>query len=847
MATVVLDSQSHAYLQSLGLDSPTDTNGVYETAQSAALNQLNSALTLGASIDPAAVEYLDDYYNDDPSNITYLKSWLYSTVSPGANQGNNSSRLAYYLNTLKGPITDALAPLLADPTFTYNEAERNGTLVTGLNNGQQSNYPPPAAAIAALGTSSANITTIANNTRTTTTSSLSANRAKAQGYAESYFNYAASNQLPIDQDLIDAYVSLDPAHAATFIGTTLQSTIASNGNCQPDLMATYLKLNPSGPGGPSSTSPSPFAALNTAFDGTQPTITGRAWLALNSLTSAVNAGKPLDPAMLSNLDSVNPWAGAYVRWEALKQQAPSGTLNADYLTALNGSNPAAAAGVCKTVLSAEIAAHQNLNPDYLNIVAASDKVAAAALCNQELQDALQATNALLGASGLVNPYNAANTTTPTFRIDLNGMGTTAPVANDVVTLYSDGKPVGSATLQADDISRGYVDITSSSLTTDNHSITSQFTHAATNYTSPQSTPLQVVIDTTAPTLQNSGNYAAFDSEWNGQDIVLKFNVGNASANAGLAPITPAPGDFVVTASWTGSSATHPTVTNVTVDAANHVRLTLSPNPNGAAGVSVTYTPGASPLQDTAGNTVAGFTSGAIPWHYASEVASLLSTPTAAAPPQPRTMDMNAWNVLNSINPVLAGQWSNQFKASGLLPPPAPPPGSTSTAGSASAADVEALLWSAYTNRMQIAENELTQQITVVQQNNDTMSKLNDLLGLMNKMDAELPSDATATTKLNTLSDFASQQTQINNAIKTAGVKPFSSTNTSGVIDSNTTKGQLDGAIQQLKSQIDSLGNNQQTEMLRLQELTTQRDQDAQIPSDALKAFSDLRDKIITNM
>jgi hypothetical protein len=61
-----------------------------------------------------------------------------------------------------------------------------------------------------------------------------------------------------------------------------------------------------------------------------------------------------------------------------------------------------------------------------------------------------------------------------------------------------------------------------------------------------------------------------------------------------------------------------------------------------------------------------------------------------------------------------------------------------------------------------------------------------------------------------------------------------------------TVGDLKGALEALKGQLDSLGNNQQTEMLTLQSLTTKRNECYDILTNFLSKISATRSKIVDN-
>ena len=61
------------------------------------------------------------------------------------------------------------------------------------------------------------------------------------------------------------------------------------------------------------------------------------------------------------------------------------------------------------------------------------------------------------------------------------------------------------------------------------------------------------------------------------------------------------------------------------------------------------------------------------------------------------------------------------------------------------------------------------------------------------------------------------------------------------------KGELDKAITGLKGQVDSLGSNQQMDMLRLQSLSNKRNEAFDLMTNFMKKFADKREAIISNM
>ncbi|HEY0845250.1 MAG TPA: Ig-like domain-containing protein [Noviherbaspirillum sp.] len=199
-------------------------------------------------------------------------------------------------------------------------------------------------------------------------------------------------------------------------------------------------------------------------------------------------------------------------------------------------------------------------------------------------------------TGTLNSDDKTSDTTPTIRVSLNGSGATAPVSGDVVKLFENGVEVGSATLTATDITNDYVDITSSALGAGSKSFTATITDAASN-TSAASSALAVTIDTTAPAIASASV--------SGTTLTLTYT----EAGVGMASTTPAASDFAV--SKNGGTAV--TVNSVAVDAAaKTVTLTLaSAITNADSNIAVSYTAGASKLQDIAGNEAANLTNQAV--------------------------------------------------------------------------------------------------------------------------------------------------------------------------------------------------------------------------------------------
>lgn len=191
------------------------------------------------------------------------------------------------------------------------------------------------------------------------------------------------------------------------------------------------------------------------------------------------------------------------------------------------------------------------------------------------------------------PSDTYTGATPSVRVTLNGSGATAPVAGDVVKLYSGATEVGSVTLSAGDITAGHVDITTSNLGADGaKSLTATVTDGQGNV-SPASNTLGLTVDTTAPLLASAAV--------NGATLTLTYTEAGSGLHAATA--TDA-GDFSV--SVNGQTVA---VSNVTMDATSKtVTLTLAQAAVTGDAVQVSYQPAVAvpATEDVAGNLAAAF-------------------------------------------------------------------------------------------------------------------------------------------------------------------------------------------------------------------------------------------------
>ena len=112
-------------------------------------------------------------------------------------------------------------------------------------------------------------------------------------------------------------------------------------------------------------------------------------------------------------------------------------------------------------------------------------------------------------------------------------------------------------------------------------------------------------------------------------------------------------------------------------------------------------------------------------------------------------------------------------------------------------DLETAMLSVQTNRANLLEEQLKSQIEGVQAKNNQISKLNEVLGAFNAVAAKAPGDAKATTKIEGWED------------RDAGFWAAANLATANNIPLPRliNKGELDGFIQTIKSQIDSASNS----------------------------------------
>lgn len=175
-------------------------------------------------------------------------------------------------------------------------------------------------------------------------------------------------------------------------------------------------------------------------------------------------------------------------------------------------------------------------------------------------------------------------------------------------------------------------------------------------------------------------------------------------------------------------------------------------------------------------------------------------------------------------------------------------------------DIETALLAVQSDRAQKLENQLMTQMKEVQAKNDRLAMLNELQVLVTDLKGKFADGAKAdstiaqnpeTTKRPGDIQTSSAVMNLRNALQAAGMNPFQVPQPKlGAIDlvpTTVKKGDLETLAGNLKSEIDSLGNSQQMDMLRLQSLSNKRNEAYDIMTNFIKKMHESRSSIIGNM
>jgi hypothetical protein len=143
-------------------------------------------------------------------------------------------------------------------------------------------------------------------------------------------------------------------------------------------------------------------------------------------------------------------------------------------------------------------------------------------------------------------------------------------------------------------------------------------------------------------------------------------------------------------------------------------------------------------------------------------------------------------------------------------------------------DLETAMMAVQSSRASMLDEQLKDQIAAVQAKNETISQLNQLLGVINEELGKFPSGAEVGSAVQLADDKGAMFTAMGMAIP-------------------QTKGELENLLGQIKSKIDSASNSQQMDMLRLQSLSNKRNEAFDVMTNFVKKMQDSRSSIIGNM
>lgn len=152
------------------------------------------------------------------------------------------------------------------------------------------------------------------------------------------------------------------------------------------------------------------------------------------------------------------------------------------------------------------------------------------------------------------------------------------------------------------------------------------------------------------------------------------------------------------------------------------------------------------------------------------------------------------------------------------------------------ADLDALLQMVQSQRTQLLDTQLRDQMDEINKGNQKASMLNGLLGLLYRLSSSFQStdaDDTPITKNDIIDSILNSIAEVKSTL--------------GLQLTLNTKSDVDKGIATVKSQIDDLYNAQQMDMLRLAQLSNKRNESFDIMTDFMKKMQDSRKTIIGNM
>jgi len=160
------------------------------------------------------------------------------------------------------------------------------------------------------------------------------------------------------------------------------------------------------------------------------------------------------------------------------------------------------------------------------------------------------------------------------------------------------------------------------------------------------------------------------------------------------------------------------------------------------------------------------------------------------------------------------------------------------AKSAQNVDFETLLIDISKQRATTVEGEITPLSQTVRRRNAKLEELGEALSQLQGLQACFKDDAEGTQKLKDADPSATVADSLVTLLKSLGMSSFSS---------NPMKREVDEALQLVKTKIDRLNNDAQSDMTRLQGLVDKRDESYNTASSFMTEVSGTRSTAIRNM
>ncbi len=158
-------------------------------------------------------------------------------------------------------------------------------------------------------------------------------------------------------------------------------------------------------------------------------------------------------------------------------------------------------------------------------------------------------------------------------------------------------------------------------------------------------------------------------------------------------------------------------------------------------------------------------------------------------------------------------------------------------------DFQDLMVAVSVKRADAVEKEVSPLSTRIRNRNATLESLGNALSDLTKVQTNFASDASGSTR----SSLSISDATYNTLVSVFG--RYSTSNPNGVdfTDKKMLKYEVEKWIQMVKSKVDGLNNESQTDMTRLQSLVDRRDESFSTATNLMSTVSDTRSNLIRNL